>query len=302
MPHSIDLSHERVPEGFPHQRLVVIPRSVLDHGRNLPIVSQLYVTHIGSFPSAPQHYIERTAEHRQAILLYCTSGRGWVEMDHHTFPVQAGNAAFIPPETAHIYEADREQPWSLFWIHFDGPQTQRVLESLQVSTRNPILYIPDIDAMRQAFEEVYACLNYNYSDAGLLAMTSELMRLLSRIKLNSSSRYQAQQHTRDRIQESIRFMENHLNISPSLSDLAARSGLSVPQFSKLFNERTDQSPMAYYISLKIRKACDLLYQTDLSVGEIGAKLGYEDPYYFSRLFKKVQGCSPAHYRASIMTG
>jgi AraC-like DNA-binding protein len=266
------------------------------------MVSQLHITHIGSFPKAPHHYVERGSEHPSAILFYCTAGRGWLELGQQRFSIQPGHAVVIPPYTPHLYGADQDEPWSLFWIHFSGPQTQRVLDSLQLTCSSPLLYVPDVDAMRLSFEEVYACLNYNYSDAGLLAMTSELMRLLSRMKLDHSSSTRNNHTNEECIESSIEFMKNHLDMALTLSDLSTRSGLSVPQYSKLFRERTDQSPMAYYTALKIRKACDLLYQTRLTVREIGLKLGYEDPYYFSRAFKKVQGCAPAHYRTNIMHG
>ncbi|RKX40274.1 MAG: AraC family transcriptional regulator, partial [Verrucomicrobia bacterium] len=77
------------------------------------------------------------------------------------------------------------------------------------------------------------------------------------------------------------------------------AGQSVSHYSKLFKYRTSQSPMACFLQLKIRKACELLDQTDQSVKAIAEGLGYDDPYYFSRLFKKIQGCSPTHYRDSI---
>ncbi len=295
-------SDKRIREGFPHQRLVLVPPQALQNCHALPMVSQLHITHIGSFPKAPHHYVERGSEHPYAILFYYTAGRGWLELDQQRFSILPGHAVVIPPYTPHVYGADQNDPWSLFWIHFTGPQTQRVLDSLQLNCSSPLLYVPDVESMRQSFEEVYACLNYNYSDAGLLSMTSELMRLLSRMKLDHSSSNRNRHTKEECIENSIQFMKNHLDMALSLSDLSTRSGLSVPHYSKLFRERTDQSPMAYYSALKIRKACDLLYQTRLTVREIGLKLGYEDPYYFSRAFKKVQGCSPTHYRTSIMNG
>lgn len=53
--------------------------------------------------------------------------------------------------------------------------------------------------------------------------------------------------------------------------------------------------MASFIQLKIRKACEPLDQTNQSILPIAKQLGYDDPYYFSRLFKKIQGC----YRDSV---
>ena len=94
-------------------------------------------------------------------------------------------------------------------------------------------------------------------------------------------------------------MERHLDMPLTLKDLAAHSGQSAPYYTKLFRERTNQSPLAYFIQLKIRKACELLDQTESTVREIATELGYDDPYYFSRIFKKVQGCSPTAYRTSI---
>ena len=61
----------------------------------------------------------------------------------------------------------------------------------------------------------------------------------------------------------------------------------------------DQSPMAYFIQLKISKACELLDRTQMTMAQIATELGYDDPYYFSRIFKKTQGSSPTAYRASV---
>ena len=72
----------------------------------------------------------------------------------------------------------------------------------------------------------------------------------------------------------------------SLDEMAAHSGQSLLYFTKLFRQRTNQSPMAYFIQLKIRKACELLDQTDSTIREIATQIGNDDPYFFSRIFKK----------------
>ncbi|MBD1390413.1 AraC family transcriptional regulator [Neiella sp. HB171785] len=292
----------RVEEGFPHQRLVILPPNAIERCKKSELIKQIYVTHIGAYPSAPNHYVERQEGATQAILIYCMKGIGWLQLDNITFKVNPGCAVIIPPNVSHIYRADKDDPWSLFWIHFDGKQVSALLKNLEIDLLKPLLYIANPQAMRQAFEDVYACLNYNHSESGLFAMSAEFMRLLSRIKLEHSAINLKHKLKEDGISSSIRFMQKHLDMSIPLADLAAQAGQSVAHYSKLFRQRTNQSPSAYFIQMKVRKACDQLYQTNLSVREIAEQLGYSDPYYFSRIFKKVQGVSPAQYRTIAKSG
>ena len=292
-------SNRHIREGFPHQRLEVLPANVLERCRALPFVGQLYVTHIGMFPTAPHHYVDRQKGIEQAILIYCLEGRGAVQLGQATFQMKQGHVVVIPANMPHSYYADTEHPWSIFWIHFNGRQSGHVLESLGVDACNPLLYVPYVEMMREAFEDIYACLNYHYSDAGLLAMSGELIRLLGKIKLHYSNPHKERQAVENRIMATIDFMEEHLDMSVSVEELAAHAGQSTTHYSRLFKHRTSLSPMAYFIQRKMRKACELLIQTDQSVKAISENLGYDDQYYFSRLFKKIQGVSPTHYRDSI---
>lgn len=290
---------ERIEEGFPGQRLIIVPANVIDRAKQLPLVSRLYVTHIGCYPKAPHHYVDRKTGAEEMILICCNAGCGWIEMDHQRFDVRPGHLLLIPSGVPHRYGADRKDPWSIFWVHFAGPQAAALAETLGVSREKPLLFVPDLALMQQAFEDLYATLNYHYSDAGLLAMTGELIRLASRIKLHQGHPERHRQAVNERILETMRFMQDHLDMPLTLEVLAARAGQSIPHYCKLFKQRTSQSPMAYFIQLKVIKACVLLSQTGQSVRDIARELGYDDPYYFSRLFKKVQGCSPTAYRESI---
>lgn len=290
----------RIREGFPKQRLTVVPENVRKRCCSLPMVEALYITDIGAYPQAPHHYVEREHGCRQAIMICCLGGKGTVRIQNEPFDLHAGHLIIIPPGIPHVYQADEQHPWSIFWIHFEGTQTQNALNSLGVTAKQPVLYVADTQMLRASFEEVMACLNYNYSDAGLLAMSSELMRLISRIKLHQNHPQAQRRTAENRIQGTIEFMQRHLDIALTLEELSAQAGQSVPYYSSLFKARTGQSPVAFFTQMKIRKACDLLAQTELSVKETAAALGYEDPYYFSRLFKKVQGLAPSDYRNSLI--
>ena len=296
---SMTQNPDRIQEGFPGQRLVIVPANVIDRIVQLPLVSRLHVTHIGNYPKAPHHYVERNKGTGETILIYCTGGTGWLEMENQRFPIRPGHLILIPAGAPHRYGADLNDPWSIFWIHVAGPQAAALLKTLGASRKKPLLFVSDITLMQQAFEDLYATLNYHYSDAGLLAMTGELIRLIGRIKLHQGHPEPHRQAVDDRIMETMHFMQDHLDMPLMLKTLAERAGQSIPHYCKLFKQRTSQSPMAYFIQIKVIKACTLLSETDQSIRVIASELGYDDPYYFSRLFKKVQGCSPSAYRESI---
>src|SRR5690606_6865238 len=102
----------------------------------------------------------------------------------------------------------------------------------------------------------------------------------------------------DHISESIAFMKSNLQGNYSLRDFAFQQNISVSHYAELFKRKTGRSPIQYFNQLKIHKSCQYLYFTDMSIKEICVELGIDDPYYFSRLFKKMMGLSPTKYRSN----
>ena len=104
------------------------------------------------------------------------------------------------------------------------------------------------------------------------------------------------QGAKDMIDETILNMRSRLGSLLTLQEMAQNSKLSASHFSTLFRKATGMSPLDYFIHLKLQKACLLLYSTDMKVKNVAVEIGYEDPYYFSRLFKKYMNISPDQYR------
>ena len=93
-------------------------------------------------------------------------------------------------------------------------------------------------------------------------------------------------------------MQRRLNGELDLEDLAKVAHLSKFHFIRRFRQLTGNTPIQYFIHLKMQHACRLLDSSEDPIKRIAAAVGYEDPYYFSRIFKRVIGVSPQHYRES----
>lgn len=87
----------------------------------------------------------------------------------------------------------------------------------------------------------------------------------------------------------------------STESLARRAGMGETVFRAAFKAATGRNPSVYLVERRIEQAAGLLVNTDMRVQEIGKAVGYDDPYHFTRVFTKVIGDAPTHYRAKMRT-
>jgi transcriptional regulator GlxA family with amidase domain len=100
-----------------------------------------------------------------------------------------------------------------------------------------------------------------------------------------------------KIEQTISYMMDHLDRPLQVATLAAMASVSPSHYFALFKRRTGSAPMDYFTRLRMEHARRLLDTTSRSVKEVAAALGYEDPFYFSRVFKSVNQVAPSYYRA-----
>lgn len=288
-----------VREGFPGQRLVVVPRDVVRQCRRMPVVQDLHVLAIGSFSAAQHHYVERREGVPEAILIHCIGGRGWCRVCGRKWILNEGKALFIPPGKPHVYGADPEAPWSINWVHFGGRRTQAYLDALGVTPSQPPLYLPDTFTLAQVFEEVYGVLQLGYTEVSLVALSTQLSRFLGLLKVHQRAFHHKGRLAEEKILQSMAYMRENIGRNLSLKQLAAQVHVSVPHYCSLFKRQTNTSPILFLIRLKMQRACELLTSTDLPVSAVAAEVGHSDQFYFCRLFKKTIGLTPTGYRRSV---
>lgn len=283
-------------EGFRGQRIVVLPRTVAARARHQPLLTGVFPTDVGYFPRARGHLRERPAGVDQAIFIYCTRGAGWCEIKGKQHKVHPGELLVVPPNTAHVYGADETSPWSIHWFHAQGNSVGAFLNELEITVDHPVVYIGDDAQLLALFEEVLDVVEHGYAPMQLIYAAQTLAHLLAAMIRHYREGYHEQPETRQKVAQTIAYMKQHLNQTLKLDALSAVANLARSQYTALFKQQTGYAPIDYFIRLKMHRACQLLDTTQLRVKAIAAAAGYDDPLYFSRVFRVVNDMSPLAYR------
>lgn len=291
----------KIKSGFIGERAIILPIPIIDEFKQSEMGSLLYVTDIGFYPKASFHFRKRNKEEAiQYILMYCVEGEGWYEIDNQVQRVIANQVFVLPKSKAHSYGSQKKNPWTIYWIHFDGDKAAFFSEGLE----KPLLISPEKDSRLEdrfkLFEEIFSTLQNGYSKSNLDFSITALFYFLGTLKYLSTYRacnsLNQQYHQRDVADEAIHFMRENAHKRLLLKEIADYVGLSPSHFSSIFQSKTGYSPLSYFIHLKIQEACHHLDFTDMKINQISLLVGFEDPFYFSRIFTKTMGSSPSNYR------
>jgi AraC-like DNA-binding protein len=283
-------------DGFIGQRMVYLPGMVKKRILNDPRIRDLYITHIGIFPKALGHLRKRPLGSSQYILIYCLAGKGWIEVKGIRKHLKANQMFIIPPKTPCSYGASATDPWTNYWLHFSGEHAPSYAPSL-----NQVIDIPPSDQARiddrlELFEEMLQNLEDYYAQAKVVYANICLKLFLSSVNYLDVYRSAKKDMENDLVKQVISYMKKNLHRNMRVTELAETCDCSASNLYKLFKANLGNSPQDFFIHLKMERARKLLSQSSLKVKDVALKLGYDDPYYFSRIFSRYVGLSPSNYR------
>lgn len=294
---AISADAQRLREGFPGQRAVVLPSGVVTSWLDNDPLLDLLPTDVGHFPSARWHFVDRPQGASQLIIIFCVSGEGWARVDGNPFRVRPGDLLVVPPGTPHAYGADPASPWTIYWVHLAGSKADTLVRLLETSPGSALLFPGPDPALSMMFERVLSHLGRGYSADALSAAAAETHQAATHLIAIRHRQPGGEDGHVARIQAIIDYMNRSLDRTLTIEELAAMVNLSASHFASVFKKRTGFPVLDYFARLKMQRACFLLDTTPLSVKEIAGRLGFDDPLYFSRRFRQVHARSPTQYRA-----
>jgi AraC-like DNA-binding protein len=282
-----------ITSGWPlstHGVRVLMPPSVTKLLSEHVLSRDLYPLAAGFYPQAAGHHMRRR-RHTNNLIAYCADGRGELSTDAGHWPVVAGDLLLLPAGIAHSYAASAERPWSLYWAHYEGLLSDDYTRFLNMT--QPLAPIGLQPRLIADFETLFALRHAGFAEREYIHAACQLKAMLTNIARLIAGRGRGTRIDLEQIQQ---LMHLRIDRDLNLEDLAQVANLSKFHFIRKFKQLTGHAPIQHFIHLKIQHACQLLDTTQEPVKRIANRVGYEDPHYFSRLFKRVVGVSPQQYR------
>lgn len=278
-------------EGFERQRLCVVPRPQVETALRSAMTRRLTVTDAGYYPRARGHRMTRTRRGAdETIVIVCVDGAGQVRIGDDVHALTAADCIIIPAGKQHEYRADESDPWTIWWMHVRGPDAEELTASGILAA--PVVRLHTLDRTVALLDELVTLMERRSTSTAMIAASGIAMHVLTRIAADSTLPVEGSP-----VERAMRHLEARIDSVVQVGELAALVGMSPSHLTALFRRATGGGPAAYHTSLKMTRARTLLDTTSLPITEVANAVGYADPLYFSRHFRRVHGVSPSAYRA-----
>lgn len=268
----------------------IVPQALVTAMMHDPLCRDLYPTAFGYYPQARGHAAERPV-HDDNLLIYCVRGRAALTAEDREWTVHGGQVVVLRQGLAHRYRADDEDPWTIYWVHFAG---SRAADYLRRSDGAPFDVVTNVGILTKVmtdFADLLDARHSTYPQAAFVHAANNLKQLVCYLAIPRPEAAEA-----DMVDRANALMLERLAFGITLDELADEVHLSKHHFVRRYRALTGTTPLARFNQLRIHRACQLLDGTPHRVSRIADQLGFDDPYYFSRLFRRVVGLSPSEYR------
>jgi AraC-like DNA-binding protein len=233
----------------------------------------------------------------QFALVYISSGRGKFESKpNFCASIEAGHAFLLFPGVWHRYAPDLKTGWHENWICFDGEIAQRWLQHRFISKKNPVVRIKAEDTVLATFNHTMRAVREN-RPALQQILAGATVNLLGLFYSAQQAQPAAHVQTTNVIESAMIHIHNEFGRQLDMKLLARELGVGYSWFRHAFTAHTGLSPHRYLLEFRLVRARNLLAETEFPVKEIARLTGFEDEFYFSRLFRQKLNFTPSQWRS-----
>lgn len=231
-------------------------------------------------------------------ILYIASGKAHFYFEDKGIDtvVPAGHMVVYRPKEPQKYEYFGDEQAEVYWVHFTGKDVKHILRSSGISDDMRVINTGTSLEYTRLFKQMILELQRRQPDyQEMLALLLRQLLITIHRQLASDRRIR-NVYLDTKMEAAIQYFNDNYNTEINIEAYAASRGMSVSWFIRSFRQYAGTTPMQYIVSIRIANAQILLETTNYNVTEIGRIVGYDNPLYFSRIFKKQKGASPSEYR------
>lgn len=246
---------------------------------------------------SPRYNIDRKG-YPYYFIKHTLKGKGVLKFDSQSFELVPGTISGFSPSVAHQYISDSNEPMEHIFLTFTGNTGSNLLRKHGLGEKF-VVHAKEPDRIMGFME--------NILDTGLenSLFSHEICSEYTRIVLYTiadelSTQAENTNASRQTFLTCKQYIDRNFVEMASASEAARACNINSKYMARLFKKYGRNSPQEYLRNLKMNKAASLLLSSNLSINQIAEIVGYNDPYHFSRNFKKALGLAPRMYRDSFI--
>lgn len=249
--------------------------------------------------------------HNYLEIGYCYHGHGEMIVQDRIYRYGGGMFTILPANMPHTTNSDPGNicKWEYLFIDMDGfvknemnncaivaDDILKIVNkrgTMKTRENHPVVAELILNMIRECREKP---LYYRDSVHGYLkAFVIELLRL-------EEEREQARKNIKlgSYMETALSYISEHYAEDIKVADIAEICGLSESHFRRIFDEVMNMKPVDYINLERIKNACEMLVKEELSMNEVGLRVGYQTPSSFNRNFKKITGMTPHTWKVETI--
>lgn len=241
--------------------------------------------------------ISKKLQHHE--LVFIKGGKGNITIENKRYQYKDGMLLYVRPDVLHSIEIDIYEPGCFLSVHFscasvsfnDGKWEAR--SEFEILPLHAALELKDYYGIEDIFKKLVD--GWNAKLPGYEFITRTLFQQLL-IAIYQNTRKQNESYSSSlKVEKVIQYMHQNINTRVTVAELSELVQLSASYLSRAFRDVTGYSVIEYFNKVKIDKAKEQLIEGDKKVKEVARALGFIDEFYFSRVFKKLEGISPSEF-------
>jgi len=223
------------------------------------------------------------------LIVYIESGTSTLHVGNTAYTIGENNLVIFYPNSGIYYKNTEDCEWRIWWMGIDGAGVFSYLHMLNVSQEKPFLTV-------KASHDVLACFHEMNETIHSSSLEKKMLGLSLMYRIFSILAQDQMENPSSVLQNILHYIQYHYDTIGNIAEIHRNFSMSKSSLWRLFKQETGMSPLEYLTEIRCRRACTLLTQTDFPIQSIAGSIGYSDPLYFSRVFRKSTGQSPREYR------